>query len=213
MLELHVRLRRSDGADCLQRAGDAVVNLFNWAWVLDRDNPRGVPFNANSRLHFALCGQRCGVNRNIQLGAAAFHMQHQLIFWMLVDVFQQCDRIVDGRLIEPADNVSGTQAGRGCRRRIRLDFSDDWGFCRINEQLSDALPAPSARLRLIRLYPYGSRRSISLKFHSDLFAFAPHHVPADAVCHLIKTSNWLTVYRQDFFAELQPYLTRRRTER
>ena len=46
---------------------------------------------------------------------------------MLADVFQQCDRIVDGRLIEPSDNVSGTQAGRGCRR-VRLDFSDDWGL-------------------------------------------------------------------------------------
>src|SRR5712672_2831626 len=108
MLQLYVRLRRGDGTDRLQGAGDAVDNLFNWFRMLNGPNPARVPLNSDPRLHFAGREQGRWFYWNIQLRAVALDVQHKLFIWMFADVLQQRDRIVNGCLVKPADDVSGT---------------------------------------------------------------------------------------------------------
>src|SRR6266542_1862043 len=106
MLQLYVRLRRGNRANRLYRAGHAVVNLFDRTGMLDRHYPCRVPLNPNSWFLFAIRRQKRWFYRNIQPLAAALHMKNKLVVWMLADVFQQRDRIVDGRFIKPANDVS-----------------------------------------------------------------------------------------------------------
>ena len=75
MLQLYVRLRRGDGTDRLQGAGDAIVNLFNWIRMLNGHNPARVPLNSDSRLHFAGGEQGRRFYWNIQLRAIALDVQ------------------------------------------------------------------------------------------------------------------------------------------
>ncbi len=83
--------------------------------MLDRHNTARVPLDSDSRLHFAGREQGRRFYWNIQLGAIALDVQHKLFIWMFADVFQQRDRIVDGCLVKPTDDVSGTQSRCRCR--------------------------------------------------------------------------------------------------
>ena len=74
--------------------------------MLDRHYSRRVPLNSNSGFLFAIGREKRGLHRNIKLGATALHVKNKFIVWMLADVFQQRDRIVDGRFIKPANDVS-----------------------------------------------------------------------------------------------------------
>ena len=202
MLQLHVRFGRGNGTDRFQRAGDAVVNLFNGIGMLDGHNPSGVPLDSDSRLHFASRGQERRFHRNIQLRTIALDVQHKLVIRMFTDVLQQRDGTVDRRLIKPPDDVSGTQFGCRCRA-FGFYFLDDRCFCRINEQLPHAFSAPPARLRFIRFDPYRLYLAVSLEFHRNLVALAPHDVPADAVAHSHETPDRFAIHGQDFIARLQ----------
>src|SRR5438034_4681247 len=210
MLQLYVRLRRGDGTDRLQGAGDAVVNLFNWIRMLNGHNPARVPLNSDSRLHFAGGEQGRRFYWNIRLRAIALDVQHKLVIWMFADVFQQRDRIVDGCLVKPPDDVSGTQSGCRCRA-FWFYLLDDRRFCRIDEQLPHTFPPPTAGLRFVRFHPYSLHLAVSLKFHRDLVALAPHDVPADAVVHSHETPDRFAIHGQDFIARLQAGLFRWRT--
>src|SRR4029079_11840406 len=207
MLQLYVRLRRGDGADRLQSAGDAVVNLFNRIWMLDRDNPARVPLNSDSRLHLAACGQERWFYWNIELRAVALDVQHKLFIWMFADVFQQCDRIVDRCLVKPTDDVSGEESGCCCRA-FWFHFLDNRRFCRIDEQLSHTFPPPTAGLRLVRFDRHCFHLAVSLEFHRNLVALAAHDVPADAVVHSHETPDRLAVHGQNFIARWQAGLLR-----
>src|SRR5215831_8475 len=210
MLQLHVRLRRGHGTDRLQGAGDAVVNLFNWIRMLDGHNPARVPLNSDPRLHFARGEQGRRFYWNIQLRAIALDVQHKFVVWMFTDVFQQRDRIVDGCLVKPPDDVSGTQSACRCRA-FWFYFLDDRCFCRIDEQLAHTFPPPAAGLSLVRFDPYRLHPAVSLEFHCNLVALAPHDVPADAVVHSHETPDRFAVHGQDSIAGLQASFVRRRT--
>src|SRR5262249_47638309 len=54
MLQFHVRLRRGNCADRLQRAGHAVVNLLDWIRVLNRNDSSRVPLNSYPGFLFAI---------------------------------------------------------------------------------------------------------------------------------------------------------------
>src|SRR4029450_4834440 len=136
MLQLYIRLRRGDGADRFQPAGDAVVNLFNRIRMLDRHNPARVPLDSDSRLHFARGGQGGWFYWNVQTRSAALDVQHKLFIWMFADVFQQRDRIVNWCLVKSPDDISCTQSGCRCRA-FWFYFLDDRRFCRIDEQLAN----------------------------------------------------------------------------
>src|SRR5947199_2361808 len=209
MLQLHVRLRRGDCAYRFQRAGDAVVNLFDWIRMLDGHNPSRVPLNPDPRFHFAGRGQERWLYWNVQLRAIALDVQHNLFIRMFADVFQQRDRIVDERLVKSPDDVSGKQSGCRCRA-FGFYFLDDRGFCRIDEQLSHTFSPPAAGLRFVGFDPYRLNLAVSLEFHRNLVALAPHDIPADAVVHTHETLDWFAIYRQDFIAWLQAGLLCRR---
>src|SRR5215472_16189454 len=210
MLQLYVRLRRGYGADRLQGAGDAVVNLFNWIRMLDRHNPARVPLDSDSRLNFARRAQGLWFYWNIQLRAVALDVQHKLFIWMFADVFQQRDRIVDRCLVIPADDVSGAQTGCRCRA-FWFYFLDDWRFCRVDEQLPHTFSPPAAGLRFVRFDRYRLHLAVSLEFHCNLVALAPHDVPADAVVHSHETPDRFAIHGQDSIAGLQASFFRRRT--
>src|SRR4029077_3535461 len=129
---------------------------------------------------------------------------------MFTDVFQQRDRIVDGRLVKPTDDVSGAQSG--CRGgAFCFYFLDDWRFRRIDEQLPHTFSPPTAGLRFVRLNRYRLHLAVSLEFHRNLIALAPHDVPADAVVPSHETPDRFAIHGQDFIARLQAGLFRWRT--
>src|SRR5437762_13676313 len=112
MLQLYVRLWRCDGADGLQGAGDAIVNLLNWIRMLDRHNPSRIPLNSYSRLHFAGRGQGRWFRWNVQFfRAVSLEVQHLLFSWVFAVVFKQLVWVGDVCLVKTADAVSGTQSG------------------------------------------------------------------------------------------------------
>src|SRR4029453_5699819 len=113
--------------------------------MLDRHDSTRVPLNSDSWFLFAIRRQKRWFYRNVKLLATALHMKNKLVVWMFADVFQQRDRIVDWRLIEPADVVPWAQPRRRCRR-VRFYFVNDRGFCRVNKQLAHAFSSPSTRL-------------------------------------------------------------------
>src|SRR5262249_38502542 len=178
--------------------------------MLDRHNPARVPLNSDSRLHFTRRGQGRWFYWNFQLRTVALDVQHKLFIWMLADVFQQRNRIVDGCLVKPPDDVSGAQSGCRCRA-FRFYFLDDWGFCRVDEQLPHTFSPPAAGLRFVRFDRYRLHLAVSLEFHGNLVALAAHDVPADAVIHSHETPDRLAVHGQDFIAGLQTHLFRWRT--
>src|SRR5438034_426710 len=106
VLQFHIRFRRCDRANCLQCAGHAVVNLFDRIGMRDRHYPSGVPLNTDSRLHFALSGQKPRLYRNVKPRSISLHMENELILRMFADVFQQRDWIVYWRLVEAANNIA-----------------------------------------------------------------------------------------------------------
>src|SRR4029077_16665984 len=178
--------------------------------MLDRHDPARVPLDSDSRLHFAGRGQERWFYWDIQLRAAAFDMQHKLFTWMFADVFQQRDRIVDGCLIKPTDDVSGMQSGYRCRA-FSFYLLDDRGFCRVDKQLPYTFSPPTAGLRFVRLHRYHLHLVVSLEFHRNLVALAPHNVPANAVVHSHETPDRFAIDGQDFIARLQAGLFRWRT--
>src|SRR6266513_4481875 len=162
MLQLYVRLRRGDGTDRLQGAGDAVVNLFNWIRMLNGHNPARVPLNSDPRLHFAGREQGRWFYWNIQLRAVALDVQNKLFIWMFADVLQQRDRIVDRCLVKATDDVTGTQSG--CRgRAFWFYFLDDRRFCRIDQQLPHTFPSPTPGLGFVRFDRYCLHLAIALE--------------------------------------------------
>src|SRR5436190_10200548 len=178
--------------------------------MLNRHNPASVPLDSDSRLHFAGRRQERWLYWNIQLRAVALDVQHKLFIWMFADVFQQCDRIVDGCFIESADNVSGMESGCCCRA-LWFYFLDDRRFRRVNEQLPHTFSSPTAGLRFVRFDRYCLHLAVALKFHRNLVALASHDVPADAVAHSHETPDRLAIHGQDFIARLQTGLFRWRT--
>ena len=74
--------------------------------MLDRHDSSRVPLNSDSWFLFAIRRQKRWFYRNVKLLATALDMKNKLVAWMFADVFQQCDGIIDRRLIEPADDVS-----------------------------------------------------------------------------------------------------------
>src|SRR5262245_24829082 len=156
--------------------------------MLDRDDSARVPLDSDSRLHFARRGQGRWFYWNIEFRAVALDMQHKLFVWMFADIFQQRDRIVDGCLVKPANDIPRTQSG--CRCRTFWFYSlDNRSFCRIDEQLPHTFSAPTARLRFVRFDRYGLHLTVSLEFHRNLVALAAHDVPADAVVHSHETPD------------------------
>src|SRR5215212_5089539 len=121
---------------------------------------------------------------------------------MLADVFQQRDRIVDWGLVKPTDDVAGTQSGCCCGA-FWFYFLNDWGFCRVDQQLPHTFPAPTRGLRFVRFYRYCLHPAVSLEFHRNLVALAPHDAPADAVVHSHETPDRFAVHGDDFVAGLQ----------
>src|ERR1043166_9183582 len=210
MLQLYSRLGRGNGADRLSSAGHTVVNLFNWIRMLDRHNPARIPLDSDPRLHLAGGGQWRWFYRNIELRAVALDVQHKLFVWMFADVFQQGDRIIDGALVKPADNISRVQSGCRCGA-FWFYFLDNRCFCRIDEQLPHAFPSPATSLRFKRFNPYRLHLAVSLEFHRNLVALAPHDVPADAVVHSHETPDRFAIHGHDFIARLQAGLFRWRT--
>src|SRR5215216_1020908 len=186
MLQLYVRLRRSDGTDRLQRAGDAVVNLFDWIGMLDRHNPARVPLNSDPRFHFAGREQGRWFYWNIQLRSVALDVQHKLFMWMFADVFQQRDWIVNRCLVKPADDVCGAQSCCCCWT-FWFYFFDDRRFRWIDEQLPHTFSPPAAGISFVRFDQDCLHLAVSLEFHGNLVALAPHDIPADAVVHSHET--------------------------
>jgi len=74
--------------------------------MVDRYDSGRVPLNSDSWFLFAIRRQKRWFYRNIKLRAATLDMKNKLVVWMLADVFQQRDGIIDGRLIKSADDVS-----------------------------------------------------------------------------------------------------------
>src|SRR5436190_8582406 len=177
--------------------------------MLDRHDSGRVPLNSDSWFLFAIRRQKRWFYRNVELLATALDMKNQLVVRMFADVFQQRDGIIDGRLIEPANDVSRAKSGSRSRR-VRFYFVNDRGLCRVNKQLAHAFSAPSAGLCLVRFYPNGLYLSVSPEFYRNLVAFASYHIPAHAVTHPHKTPDRFAVHRKDFVAGLQAYLLGRR---
>src|ERR1700730_3638061 len=112
MLQFYVRLGRCDRAQRVQRTGDAVINLFEWTRMRDRHFPTDVPLNSDARLHLALCRKRRRFYAHIQSRTVAFDAQRQRLVRMFLDVLEERDRIVDGRIVESANNVAWAQTSR-----------------------------------------------------------------------------------------------------
>src|SRR5258708_18853844 len=152
--------------------------------MLDRHNPARVPLDSDSRLHFAGRGQGRWFYWNIELRAVALDVQHKLFIWMFADVFQQRDRIVDGCLVKPTDDVCGAQSGCRCRA-FWFYFLDDRRFCRIDEQLPHTFSPPTAGLRFVGLDPYGLHLAVSLEFHRSEEHTSELQSPDHLVCRLL----------------------------
>src|SRR5438132_3779568 len=209
VLQLHVRLRRRNSANCLQCTGHAVVELFDRIRMSDRYFSGGIPLNSNARLHFTVSRQKRRSYGNVQPRTTSLHVKNELVLGMLADVFEEGDWVVDRRLVEPANDIVWSQSRR-CRRRLRFHFFDDGCLRRKDEQLPNTLPAPSARFRFIRFHPNGLHIAIALEFHRTLVAFTSHHVPAHAVIHPEKTPDRFAIHFENFIARLKPDLLRRR---
>src|SRR5438876_11890539 len=107
---------------------------------------------------------------------------------MFADVFQQRDGTVDGCLVKPTDDVSGTPSGCLCRA-FWFYFLDDRRFCWRDEQLAHTFPPPTAGLRLVRFDRYCLHLTVSLECHCNLVALAPYDVPHHAVAHSHETPD------------------------
>src|ERR1700745_4066169 len=173
--------------------------------MLDRHDSGRVPLNSDSWFLFAIRRKKRWFYRNVKPLASALDMKNKLVVWMFADVFQQRDGIIDGRLIEPADNVSVAQSPRRSRC-VRFYFVNDRGLCRVNKQLAHAFSAPSTGLCFVRFHPNGLHLSVSLEFYRDLVAFASYHIPAHAVTHPHKAPDRFVINREDFVAGSQACL-------
>src|SRR5215831_7427722 len=122
--------------------------------MLDRHDSRRIPLNSNSRFLLTIGGQKRRFYRNVKPLAAPFHMKDKLVVRVFADVFKQRDRIIDGRLIKSANDISRTQPRRSSRR-VGFHSVDNRGLCWIDEQLAYAFSAPSTGFCLVRFHPNG----------------------------------------------------------
>src|SRR5436190_17605233 len=121
---------------------------------------------------------------------------------MLFNVLQKRDRIVDGRVIESANDVARTQPGCG-RGRVWFDLVDDRRFRRQDQQLANTFSAPTTRFGLVWLYLDSFNLAVALEFDRNGLAFTSDNGPAHAVVHPEETLHSSSIHFQNFIARLQ----------
>ena len=162
VLELHVRFRRGDGADRVDRARDAVVNLLDRIRMRDRHAAGAVPANPDARRLLPLpLSSIAGVSCGSSSCFTAHHLQGEWFLGMLLDVVSQRVRVEDRDAIETADDVAMLQSC-GRRGRVRLHFIDDRRERGQDQHLPNALAPPTAASRtgMVRRLSQAPRRCV-----------------------------------------------------